>query len=80
MTALKIIGFILILAGAFINYGAKFITRQLNLAAKINVDEASEFADDDLEEYKMTKAIARVKVAGFLVLLPGVLLLFYLYR
>ena len=80
MTGLKIIGFMLIVIGAIINYGAKLIAKRMNLAERIKVDEAAELSEDALEEYKQTKAMVRVKVAGLLVLLPGVFLLFYLYR
>ncbi len=77
---LKIVAFILIIVGAFINYGAKLIVKRLDLAQKVKVEEAAELAGDELEAYKLTKAIARVKVVGLLIMLPGVLLIFVAYR
>jgi hypothetical protein len=80
MDILKIIAFVLIAAGAFINYGAKLIVNRLKLADKMNASEAGEFSDEELEKYKMTKAIARVKVVGVLVMLPGVILIYIAFR
>jgi hypothetical protein len=80
MTALKVIAFILILIGALTNYGAKLIAKRINLAERINVSEASELSDEELKQYKLTKATARVKAVGLLIMLPGVFLIFYLFR
>jgi len=77
---LIVIAFVLILVGAGINYGAGLIVRKMNLAEKTDAKEAEEFTGEELEQYKMTTAIARVKVIGFLIMLPGVLLVFYSFR
>jgi hypothetical protein len=77
---LKIIAFVLILVGAIINYGAKLIVKWMNLAEKIDAKEAAELTGEEFEQYKLTKAIARVKVAGVLIMLPGVFLIFYTFR
>ncbi len=80
MTTLKIISCILILIGALTNYGAKLIVKRLNLVEKINANEAEEFTGKEYEQYKLTKAIARVKVIGVLIMLPGVFLILYAFR
>ncbi len=80
MTGLKIIAIILMAMGAFINYGAKLIVNRLSLAEKVNVTEAQELTGEELEKYRMTKAIARVKVVGLLVMLPGVFLVFIAFK
>lgn len=80
MTGLKIIAIILMAIGAFINYGAKLIVNRLSLAEKVNVTEAQELPDEELEKYRLTKAIARVKVVGLLVMLPGVFLVFIAFK
>jgi len=76
----KIISFVLIIIGAVINYGAGWIVRKLDLAEKTDAKEAEELTGEELEQYKLTKAIARVKFIGFLIMLPGVLLVFNSYR
>jgi len=77
---LKIIAFALIIIGALINYEAKLIVRQMNLAEKIDASEAEELTGEELDQYKLTKAVARVKTIGFLIMLPGVFLVFYTFR
>lgn len=80
MTALKIIAITLIIIGALTNYGAKLIVRRMNLVEKINAKEAEEFTGEEYERYRFTKAIARVKVVGMLIMLPGVFLILYAFR
>lgn len=77
---LKIVAFVLILIGAVINYGAGLIVRRMNLAEKTDAKEAGELSGEELEQYKLTKAIARVKIIGLFVMLPGVFLVFYSFR
>ncbi|NLX64310.1 MAG: hypothetical protein GX022_06010 [Clostridiaceae bacterium] len=77
---LKIIAFVLILIGAVINYGAGLIAIIMNLAEKTDAKEAEELSGEELERYKQTKAIARVKIIGLLIMLPGVFLVFYSFR
>jgi hypothetical protein len=80
MTALKIIAFTLLLIGSLTNYGAKLIVKRMNLLEKIDADEAEELTGEEFEQYKLTKAIARVKVVGVLIMLPGAFLIFYAFR
>ncbi len=80
MIALKILAFLLIGIGAFVNYGAKLIVKYTKLNEKMTADEAEEFSEEELNEYKLTKATARVKVVGLLLMLPGVFLVFYAFR
>ncbi|NLU52755.1 MAG: hypothetical protein GXX10_07825 [Clostridiaceae bacterium] len=75
-TLLKITAFIIMGIGAFINYGARLITKRMNLVEKVDASEADELSGEELEKYKETKAIVRVKMMGFLVVLAGILVLF----
>ncbi|HBR01916.1 MAG TPA: hypothetical protein DD738_04835 [Ruminiclostridium sp.] len=76
MTGLTIAAFVLMAIGALINYGGKLIVKRMGLAEKVDVTEAQEFTGEELEKYKFTKALARVKMLGFVILLIGVLILF----
>lgn len=80
MLVLKIIAFVLIIIGAIINYAAKAIANKMNLAHKVTVDEAMQLSEEELKDYKTAKAKVKVKLVGLLILLPGVLLVFYLFR
>jgi hypothetical protein len=77
---LKIIAIFLVAAGAAIGYGAKFIVERFSLDDKVGVKEAGEFSGEELEKHKKTKAMAMVKIAGFIVLLPGLILLILAFR
>ena len=80
MTALKVIAFVLILAGAVINYAAGLIVDRFSLAKKVTVREAHEFDEENLEKYKRMKALSIVKLAGFITLFPGVILVFIAFK
>jgi polyhydroxyalkanoate synthesis regulator phasin len=80
MVAFRIISLILIGAGAIITYSAKPIVEKLKLDEKMTADEAEEFSEDKIKEYKFTKAMVRVKTAGLLLMLPGVFLALYAFR
>lgn len=80
MTALQIISALLIVAGAAVNYTAKIIVRRLDLARKVKVPEEYGFSGEELENFKRTKALSIVKMAGFIIILPGVIMVFFAYR
>lgn len=80
MTALKILAFLLIGIGAIINYGAKLIVKRIKLNEKMTADEAEEFSYEEINKYKFTKAVTRVKIAGLLLMLPGIFLIFYVFK
>ncbi len=77
---LKIIAFLLIVAGAVISYGAKFIVEKRGLAQKVKVEEAQEMNSEELEKYRHAKAMTQVKLLGLAIMLPGVVLVFWLFR
>lgn len=80
MTALKIISALLIVIGAVINYAARIIVKRLSLEQRVTVREAHEFSSEELEKYKQMKALSIVKLAGFIVLFPGVILVFFAFK
>lgn len=77
---MRIIAFILFIMGAIINYGASLIEKRLNLAGKMEVKEAQELSGEELEKYKKTKAIARIKMIGAFIFLPGAIMLVFSFR
>lgn len=80
MEILKIIGYVLVVIGAVINYGSSLVVNRFGVKNRVSVKEAEELSGEDLENYKMTKAKVRVKIIGVLVMLPGVIMLFIAYR
>jgi hypothetical protein len=80
MEILKILGFVLMGAGALINYGAKGIAERTGLIHRIDVNEAWELPPEELENYRRNKAAVRIKLIGLLALLPGAILLILAFR
>jgi len=80
MTVLKIAAILLIAAGAAVNYGAGYIVKHLSLARRIAVKEAHELTGEALEEYRRMKALSLVKLAGLLLVIAGVVLVFVAFR
>ncbi|HPU21913.1 MAG TPA: hypothetical protein PL099_02855 [Thermoclostridium caenicola] len=80
MIALKIACILLMMAGAAINYSAKYIVRRLALEQRVTVKEAGELTGEALEEYKRMKACSIVKLVGLFTLLPGVVLVLIAFR
>lgn len=78
--ALKILAFVLIIIGAAISYGARFIVDRLNLSLRVNVADAEAFDAEGLEKFKRMKAMSIVKLIGLVILLPGVILVFITFR
>jgi hypothetical protein len=75
---LKILGGILAIAGAVIVFAAKPIVKARGLAdnQKVNL----ETDEETLARLKMQKAIAKVKVIGGLVFLPGMIIILIMFR
>jgi hypothetical protein len=77
---LKVIAFLLIAIGAFLNYGSKLFVKRFRLYENVTVEEAHELSQKELEVYKMAKAMIKVKILGFFVLLAGVIMVYFAYR
>lgn len=75
---LKILGLILMTAGAAIVFAAKPICKGMDLAKKqvikLEADKGT------IEKLKEQKAIMKIKLVGGAVFLPGMALIVYLFR
>ena len=70
----KISAIILTLFGVVIVYGAKIIVKKFDLASK-QVIKLEGIEEEKEKELKELKALARVKVYGAIVFLPGMILI-----
>lgn len=61
--------------GFAIVYLAKFIVNKYKLNEKAVCNFEHELTEEKLMEYKFNKAIVNVKILGFFIALPGVILL-----
>lgn len=74
-TALKIIGIVIFAAGAVMVYASRFIVRKFKLADKQGYESESSASEEDIRNYKTTKAVVSVKKMGMLTMLPGLVLI-----
>ncbi len=80
MDLLDIISLIVLAIGFIIVLSAKAIVKKLNLVEKQKCQNASEMTEDEIQEYKYNTAIFKTKIAGLVILLPGLILLFIFSR
>ena len=77
---LKIFAFMLLAVGGIVVYSAKIIVSKLKLNEKVVCDFKNELTEEELNDYKMNKSIVNVKLIGFIIFLPGVVLLLVLFK
>jgi hypothetical protein len=70
--ALRVIGLILVALGLVLSYGSKIIVTKYNLAQNQTVNHGDEMSEQEMQEYKRNKAIAKVKMVGILLIMPGI--------
>jgi hypothetical protein len=74
MLVLKIIAVVLLLAGFGTVLEAKNIVKKFNMARNVKTDFEHGMDEEELEDYKLTKATVNMKMFGMLIALPGIIL------
>ncbi|MEN8905249.1 MAG: hypothetical protein ABF289_04755 [Clostridiales bacterium] len=77
---LKVISILLVLAGSFIVYLAKVIMRKYKLDQKIKCKYEDELNDEEIRDYKINSALIKIKLVGFGLFLPGVILVVIVFK
>ena len=77
---LEVLGFILMICGVVITYASRFIVEKYNLIETVNVQFKNELTEEEEADYRRNSAMLKVKIIGALVCLPGVLILFLIFR
>jgi hypothetical protein len=80
MLSFKFAGFLLLIVGIVISYGAKFLVKKYRLDLNTKCDFESELSEVELAEYKSNKAIVNIKLVGLLIILPGIILVYYTFK
>jgi len=75
---LKILGGLLAIAGAVVVFAAKPIVKAVKLEDKQTVNLETD--EETLSKLRLQKAIAKVKVIGGIIFLPGMLIILYVFR
>jgi len=77
---LKVLAFVLILAGVFVVFGARWLVEKYNLDRDVKCDFEGEISEDELKQYKRNKAVVNLKMLGMLLALPGFILVILLFK
>lgn len=77
---LKVLPFVFIVPGVLMVYLSKWAVEKYSLDKKVTVDFENEFSEEELEEYKFSKASVNMKMFGLLLALPGIVLLLLVFR
>lgn len=77
---LEIFGFTFLILGFSMVYTAKYIVRKFDLIKYFDVPDSLDFNDDDMKKYKLDKAVVSVKVFGFVLALPGILIILLTFK
>lgn len=77
---LKILAFILVLIGGCMVYLAGMIVKKYKLDQKATCNIESELSEQEIVEYKENKAIIKVKLFGLMILLPGIIILLFIFK
>lgn len=75
---LKILGGVLAIAGAVVVFAAKPIVNRTGLKDRQTVNLETD--EETLDKLKFQKALAKVKVIGGIVFLPGMLIILFVFR
>ena len=68
------------ICGVVITYAARFIVEKYNLIENVNVKFKNELTEKEEADYRLNSVMLKVKIIGALVCLPGVLILFLIFR
>lgn len=74
MLIVKIIACAFLIAGFGTVLGAKNVVRKFKLDEKAKVNFENEMDEEEIIQYKFTKATVNVKMYGMLIAIPGIVL------
>lgn len=74
MNPLSILALIIMAAGFAVVFSARLIVNKYALAEKQSCKYADELSEQEVEEYKINKAIYNIKLMGLIISVPGLVL------
>lgn len=75
MKPLEILALVIIAAGFVMVLAAKVIVKKFDLAKKQTCQYSDEMSEEEMEDYKLNRAMLSVKMMGLAVTVPGIILL-----
>ncbi|MHB8062751.1 MAG: hypothetical protein ACYDG2_08985 [Ruminiclostridium sp.] len=80
MTPLEILSLVLMVVGFATVLAAKTIVKKYDLAAKQTCEHADQMSEEQVEEYKLNKAMLNFKLLGLAITIPGLILFLIFFR
>lgn len=74
MTPLGILSIVIMAVGFAMVYASRFIVKKYGLDKKQKCEHEREMTAEEVEQYKINKAVLNFKMLGMLVSIPGVVL------
>lgn len=75
MLIMKAFAFAFLIAGFGMVFEAKSLVRKFNLDEKAKCDFEHEMNEEEIKQYKLSRATVNVKMMGLLTALPGLILI-----
>ena len=76
---LHVVGFTLLVCGFLVVYTSKYIVKKFDLIKYFKANESLELNDKEMEEYRLANAVVFLKVSGFILATPGIVIILKLY-
>lgn len=80
MDITEILSLVIIAIGFIIVYSAKAIVTRFQLAENQKCENADQMTEDEIQTYKMNKAVFNIKIMGLVVSIPGLVLFIISFR
>lgn len=77
---LKVLSILLLMPGFGCAIFSKFVVRKFNLDEKVECDFEHRMNQEEVLEYKFSRAKLNVKIAGLLLALPGIILVLIVFK
>jgi competence protein ComGC len=80
MTPLEILSLVLMAVGFAMVLSAKTIVKKYDLAKKQTCEHADQMSEEEVEDYKLNKAMLNFKLLGLAVTIPGLILFIIFFK
>ena len=80
MKPLGIIALIIMAIGFATVYAARAIVKKFGLADKQECEHQAEMTEEEVESYKLSKAVFNVKITGIVISVPGLILFLIFFK
>ncbi len=80
MKPLDYVALVVLLIGFVVVFAAKPIAKKLGLAQKQKCQYADQMTEEEVESYKLSRAVVSVKMIGLVITIPGLIMFILSYK